>query len=433
MFRAFVVAWLFFPLSVHAETVVVDDEDGAPSFTTTSDNWATWSTNGEGFDSSDTSYHYLSHTVGDGSREGTATWTPTLSTAGTWRIETWFRRTDNRSEDADHIVTDGAGATHRVSIDQSGSGGSGWVELGEYTCNAGSGGCTVTLDGDDGASDEADAMRFTLVEAGTTEESEPCTAGSTQTAYAASASGDDWSDEDEALGEADGDAATCPNVDAGEVLSASGFDLCDPDGDELITGVRLAVRARTQYESGTYALELQLDGGGIASVVFTGTDLEWHEVDLTSDAAWTWTSLEAVTAQVSLYDHPGGERDSDAWVDAFRLEVDTVAVTVEEDEPDTGASTGETPEDESGTTGEEEDSASPTTTADTGSGTDPVDSDGEEASPTEGPDGGTPPGSLVPMPAACSQAPSGAVSVGGLLGMLLLLRRRLRRAPSAWP
>ena len=144
-----------------ATEVIVDDQDGAPWFTTTTSNWDTWGMGTYGYDGGDTSYHYLTSYAGDGSRTGTATWTPELPTAGTWRIETWFRRTDNRTDDADHYVYDRDGS-HRVIIDQTGDGASGWVELGTYSCDAGTA-CYVVLDGDDGESDEANAMRFTLV------------------------------------------------------------------------------------------------------------------------------------------------------------------------------------------------------------------------------------------------------------------------------
>ena len=60
--------------------------------------------------------------------------------------------------------------------DQEGEGASGWVSLGEYWCEDGFGGCVVTLDGtDDDESDEANAMRFTLVSTDDTPtETDPC-------------------------------------------------------------------------------------------------------------------------------------------------------------------------------------------------------------------------------------------------------------------
>jgi len=312
----------------HAEEHIIDDSDGAPGFITSGDDWTTWGTNGYGYDSSDSSYHYLSHTVGGDDRRGTATWQAELQQAGTWQIETWFRRTENRSRDADHVVTDGLGAETWITIDQEGEGASGWVSLGEYWCEDGFGGCVVTLDGtDDDDSDEANAMRFTLVSLDDTSvETDPC--GETQQPgthtvdfFASSASGSGWESASSATGEADGDEAESPNVDEGEVLQATGFDICDPKGEETIDNVTLAVKAQTQYDSGTYALQLLLDAGGSASTVFSGTTSTWHEVDISEDRDWTWTGLASLSAQVSLYDHPGGARDSDAWVDSFRLRV----------------------------------------------------------------------------------------------------------------
>jgi len=342
-----------------AEEHIVDDQDGAPGFTTTGDDWTTWGTNGYGYDGGDSSYHYLSHTVGGDDRRGTATWQAELSQAGTWRIETWFRRTENRTTDADHGVTDGLGSLTILVIDQSGDGASGWVSLGEHWCDSGLGGCSVTLDGsDDDSSDEANAVRFTLVSADDSPpDTDPCDdepepGAHTVDFFAGSASGSDWESTGNATGEADGNEATSPNVDDGEILRASAFSVCDPAGDESIDRVVLAVRARTQYDSGTYALDLLLDAGGAASAVFTGTSSSWHELDITVDQAWTWAALEGLGARVSLHDHPGGARDSDAWVDAFRL---TVSYTTAADDPtvdDTGDGGDEPTEQDSGDSGE---------------------------------------------------------------------------------
>jgi hypothetical protein len=210
-----------------AEEHIVDDQHGAPGFTTTGDDWTTWGTNGYGYDGSDSSYHYLSHTVGGDDRRGTATWQAELGQAGTWRIETWFRRTENRTTDADHLVTDGLGSQTWIVIDQTGDGASGWVSLGEYWCDAGFGGCAVTLDGtDDDGSDEANAVRFTLVSADDgPPETDPCE-GEAQPGphrldfFAGTASGTDWESASLATGEADGQEAHSPNVDSGELLRA---------------------------------------------------------------------------------------------------------------------------------------------------------------------------------------------------------------------
>jgi hypothetical protein len=204
----------------------------------------------------------------------------------------------------------------------------------------------VTLDGtDDDQSDEANAVRFTLVSADEgPPETDPCEGeaepGShTLDFYAGSASGSDWESASLAVGPADGQEAHSPNVDSGEILRASGFGVCDPPGDQSIDRVLLAVKARTQYDSGTYALELQLDADGAASTVFTGTTARWHELDISGDQAWSWAALAGLAAQVSLHDHPGGARDSDAWVDAFRLRV--AFTTAGEEEPPEEDSGGE--------------------------------------------------------------------------------------------
>ena len=333
--------WLLVALlgTAQAQTVVIDDQDGAPGFTTTGNDWTTWGMSGYGLDGADTTYHYLSHTVGGADRVGTATWTPDIPTAGTWQISTWFRMTENRTPDADHAITDGAGGTSYVVVNQVGDGASGWVDLGTYWCAEGWGGCSVTLDGtDDNHSDEANAVRFVFVSAGPNPGddddaaddddavADPCAefgglGDHVQAAFAGSVSAQDWTDIGDAEGAADGAEAHTGNVDAGEYIAGSGFPLCDPLGDDVITGVEIAVRARTQYESGPYDVLLNLDAGGVG-VVWHGTSLAWRTVDVTPDqGTWTWSDAAALVPTITLNDQPGGNRDSDAWVDAFRVRV----------------------------------------------------------------------------------------------------------------
>jgi len=415
---SFLLLALLAAAPAHAEEHIVDDSDGSPWFTTSGDDWTTWGTNGYGYDSSDSSYHYLSHTVGGDDRRGTATWQAELQQAGTWHIETWFRRTENRTHDADHVVTDGLGVETWISIDQEGEGASDWVSLGEYWCEDGFGGCVVTLDGtDDDDSDEANAMRFTLVSTDdTSTEIEPCSEVPEPGTHlvdfsASSASGSGWESAFNATAEADGDEAESPNVDAGEVLQATGFDICDPRGEETIDNVTLAVKARTQYDSGTYALQLLLDAGGSASTVFTGTTSTWHEADISEDQDWTWTELAELRAQVSLYDHPGGARDSDAWVDAFRLRV--TYSTASGTSHDTG-SLEETGGDDTGVSG-----GSGSDTSNTGTAGEEVPDTGRES----GDEGRAPSYSAR---TGCNA--SGAVSTGfAWLGLLFFTGLRERR------
>ena len=401
------------PSAALAEEHIVDDQDGSPGFTTTGDDWATWGTNGYGYDSGDSSYHYLSHTVGGDDRRGTATWEAELRQAGTWRVETWFRRTENRTSDADHVVTDGLGSQSWLVIDQTGDGASGWVNLGEYWCDAGWGGCSVTLDGtDDDGSDEANAVRFTLVAADDDPpDTDPCDdepeAGSHSVDfYAGSASGTDWESASDATGEPDGAEAHSPNVDSGEILRASAFGVCDPAGDETIDSVVLGVRARTQYDSGSYALELLLDASGAASAVFTGTSTTWHELDISGDQAWTWAALEGLTARVSLHDHPGGARDSDAWVDSFRLRVSY-----------TTAADDDLPPDDTGAPPEPEDSGDPN-----------QDDSGESVSDTGRPERPERQDDTIVVSSGCTGcAATGSGSVGWAWALLALVGLRRRR------
>ncbi|MCP4871324.1 MAG: hypothetical protein GY898_21655 [Proteobacteria bacterium] len=325
------------------QTIVIDDQDGsAAGFTTTGNDWTTWGMLGYGLDGGDTDYHYLSHTVGGNDRVGTASWTPDIPTAGTWAISTWFRRTENRTDDADHFIYDGTGGVVHISIDQQGEGASGWVDLGQYWCGAGVGGCSVTLDGtDDNQSDEANAVQYVLISAdGDPPEPEPAPdcaefpglGPHTQEVYATAIAAVDWESSTLASDAPDGLEATTPNVDAGEYLHASGWELCDPPGEETIDAVTIEVLARTQYSSGQYALDLLLHAGGAAQTVFTGTSLQWHGVDVTGDLAIvSWIDAAALTGQLQLWDHPGGERDSDAWVDSWRMIVDYTSTAAPDD------------------------------------------------------------------------------------------------------
>lgn len=372
-----------------AQTIIIDDADGAPGFTLTGNDWTTWGMIGYGFDGGDTDYHYLSHTVGGNDRRGTATWTPDIPTAGTWQIETWFRRTENRTDDADHYVYDGLGGSTHTSLDQRGSGASGWIDLGQHWCAAGWGGCSVVLDGtDDDQSDEANAVRFTLVAAENPPEPElppdceafPGLGAHAQEVQATQVSGADWTDTSAAVGAPDGVEAQTPNADAGEYLQVDGWgDLCDPPGEETIDAVYVEVFARTQYQSGQYALDLLLTGGGAASTVFTGTSAAWRSVDVTSDlAAWTWADPAGVVGHLSLWDHPGGERDSDAWVDAWRLRVEYTTTAAPGDDDDDVA-----PEDDDDVQPEDDDDALPEDDDDAGADDDDAGVDDDDTEPDQ--------------------------------------------------
>ncbi len=417
---------LALPATAAAQTVLVDDEDGAPTFTTTGNDWTTWATNGEGWSGSDSSYHYLSHTVGGSDRRGTATWSPDLPAAGSWRVETWFRRTENRTHDADHFVYDAAGGVTHIVLDQRGAGGSGWIDLGTYPCDAGPGGCWVVLDGtDDDHSDEADAMRFVLVaeeppgddddDEPPVEDPDPCAefpglGRHVQEAAAEVVTAEGWDGALAAAGPPDGDEATTPNADAGEYLEGAGFAVCDPPGEETIESVEVSLLGRTQYEDGPYVVRMQLSAGGQASVPWNGTATAWHGLDATSDrAAWSWADVAEVTARTELLDHPGGNRDSDVWVDALRLTV-TYTTTEAPEQP-----------------GDDDDSADD----EEPEPTDDDDAEPEEPTPEDpGPadiDEGVAPAAQDDA-CGCAQTLDGGVGLALLVAPVLGLRRRPSRS-----
>ncbi len=343
-------------------STIVDDQHGAPTFTITGDDWTTWGTLGYGYAPEDTDYHYLSSTVGGSDRRGTATWTPDLPQDGTYRIEAWYRLTGNRTQDADHFVYDGYGYETHIVLDQYGDGPSGWVPLGDYWCVAGSGGCTVVLDGtDDDESDEANAMQFTLIDGEPPPPPEECEeylglGQHSMEFWAGTISSSGWSSDTLALGAEDGTEAHSENVDDGEHLTAGGWEVCDPIGEETIDAVEVEVKSRMQYDSGQYQLILALDGGGDAYTTWSHTGASWDTADITSDrGTWTWSDVDHVNASVTLHDHPGGARDSDAWVDSYRLRVTYTTTSGPDGDDDTVPPDDDTGDDDAGAADDDDD------------------------------------------------------------------------------
>lgn len=318
---------------------IIDDEHGAPQFVLTGDDWGTWGILGCGYGGADSSFHYLTKTIGGPDKKGTASWIPDLPVGGMYEIRTWWRKTGNRTTDADHFIHDGAGEVAHVVIDQKGDMDtnpsadckSGWVSLGIYFCKAGVGGCKVVLDGtDDDHSDEANAVRFTLKEC--TEAPPPpppppsCDyPGPGQheaSVYASAVTGSGWESVGAAKGEADGAEAHSPNVDKGEELVATFPEMCDPAGEETIDLVEVGVKLRTQYDSGKYDVLLRFHAGGPAQVITHHTQSKWDLLNVTADQpAWTWPLVNELVATLELHEHPGGAKDADVWVDAFSVRV----------------------------------------------------------------------------------------------------------------
>jgi hypothetical protein len=291
-------------------SVIVDDEDGAPGFVLEGAAWEgpyRYPRAGLGASERDRTYFYLSHRNNTVRRVGTARWTPRLPSAGRYRVETHVRYTANRSDDADHFVRDRFGRELTASINQAAQadGPSGWLPLFEVDCAVG--GCAVELRGEDGKSDEANAIRWTLLRcdsgaaAPTPVPPTPTTPGRSCALAAGThvlqapakvVKDTGWTQSDAAKGVPDGRFARIDNVDPGEVLELSDFAVCQPllpPGHVLqITRVVGEVRGKTQYTQGPYALVLAIDGKGSARAELSSTTPTWAPVDLTpSGGRWT--------------------------------------------------------------------------------------------------------------------------------------------------
>lgn len=109
------------------------------------------------------SYRYLSHKERGLKRSGTATWTITIPYTGMYEVSTSWRPSENRTNDADYLVTKSDGGQEKYTFSQRGTGGSHrqvfrnfWYAQGQVV--------SVTLDGtDDNQSDCADAAYWKLV------------------------------------------------------------------------------------------------------------------------------------------------------------------------------------------------------------------------------------------------------------------------------
>ena len=300
--------------------VIVDDSDPT-GYSETGNAWETW----QSAEAYKGSYRYLSHKGQNIPRRGTATWQATLPHTGEYEVSVHFRSTVNRTTDADYEVHDGSGKKHYFTLNQQ-TLPTGWHTLGRFIWTGGQVG-KIVLDGtDDNQSDEADAVRWRFVRATQLTPPTPCPAqapGSyTIQRYArrATATGD-WSSPDAAQGAPDGRLASSPNVDAGEILRGTDFDFCTPAEPHQITAIRVGTLARVQYDSGQYHLVLYLASEG-RRTTFSHTTLRWTHLDITATRPlWRFQDLRDLVLEVGLHAHPGGRRDSDAWVDAFQLEV----------------------------------------------------------------------------------------------------------------
>lgn len=132
---------------------------GYTGYSETGNSWRTYTSP----QSHNGSYRYLSHWDRGVARVGTATWTVAVPYNGKYRVSISYRRTENRSPDANYFVTNGSGGMDEYIVNQMGDNAYIWRTLGDYEYSAGQA-VKVFLDGtDDNYSDCADAARWELL------------------------------------------------------------------------------------------------------------------------------------------------------------------------------------------------------------------------------------------------------------------------------
>lgn len=134
------------------QQIAVDDSDGPPTYTETG-SWTTTTNTGAGYNG--TLYRFTRST----SPASTATWRPTLPTAGAWEVLAVFRRSGDRTNRAPYTIHHLDGTTV-VELDQTGSfsGDLAVESLGAYRFGAGTGGRVVLSNNGGAGVYIADAM-----------------------------------------------------------------------------------------------------------------------------------------------------------------------------------------------------------------------------------------------------------------------------------
>ena len=143
--------WLVRERAMTEHEVIVDNDQGAPSYTETG-SWITSSTPGYGG-----TYRWSSTFT---TLSATATWRPNLPEAGWYAVWAWYREGSNRAFDARYEVHHAGGVT-AVRISQEVHGRT-WRYLGEYYFKAGTSGYVTLLNQSDDPAQVviADVVRF---------------------------------------------------------------------------------------------------------------------------------------------------------------------------------------------------------------------------------------------------------------------------------
>ncbi|MFH0794893.1 MAG: sialate O-acetylesterase [bacterium] len=142
--------WAILPAIASSQTIIVDNNDGPPSYIEA----GSWTTSAQtGFNGG--SYRFTNFDDPPSS----ATWTPNIPTSGTYEVYSIFRSGANRTNDAPYAINH-AGGQNLVHIDMTGAGDIVEVQLGDFPFTTGTAG-SVTLSNRGGAGFYiADAIRF---------------------------------------------------------------------------------------------------------------------------------------------------------------------------------------------------------------------------------------------------------------------------------
>jgi uncharacterized lipoprotein YddW (UPF0748 family) len=160
--------WLVRDWGMNRHEIIVDNDDGAPAYTTT----GTWKTTIDPPGYAGGTYQWTSTYS---TRTATATWTPDLPEAGWYPIWVWYRHGANRPADSRYEIHHAGGVTP-VSISQEIHGMT-WRYLGEFYFEAGTSGHVTLInqsdDYDPSQAVIADTVRFggglgSIEESGTT-------------------------------------------------------------------------------------------------------------------------------------------------------------------------------------------------------------------------------------------------------------------------
>ncbi len=144
--------WTVRERDLNTNEVVVDNDEGAPSYTET----GAWSTSGSSGYQGGT-YKFA---TAESSETATAIYTPSIPEEGWYWVSAFFRASDNRPIDARYVVNHAGGST-TVSVNQEVHDRT-WVYLGQFYFDAGSTGSVVLTNesSDPGQAIIADAVRF---------------------------------------------------------------------------------------------------------------------------------------------------------------------------------------------------------------------------------------------------------------------------------